>query len=207
MIKFSSQSASYIFLPIVMIVLTTSSASAFLQEDVNVKLRSADSGKIEDLGAKTTQSITGGVDLDLKLASPSLVSLDGRVPMILVPVQPGSSQVNLNPPLIKDLMAGPKQKEIGDSLTEIMMGITSIQKDIQKRDVENASFKLDQMRKKYPDVDFLDFIYGSILLLKGEKEEARKAVARALEAHPEYKDGQDFLKALGGAVRSEKGSK
>ena len=183
----------------------TAPAYAFLNEDVNVKLRPIAGGKLEILSDKSTRDVPGGVDTELTLKGPALVTLENRIPMVLIPVLPGTTDLALNPPAVKEVVAAPRQREVGDAISEIMMGITSIQKSVQRSDVDAASAKLDDLRKRFPEVRFLDFVSGSVLLLKGEKEAARKAVQRGLEAHPDYRDGQEFLKALGGG--GEKGSR
>ncbi|MGZ6441008.1 MAG: hypothetical protein ACXWRU_13195 [Pseudobdellovibrionaceae bacterium] len=151
-----------------------------------------------DLHQQTTTEIKGDMDLDLKITAPSLIKLEGRIPVLMIPIQQGSSEIKLNPPTFKEAAGETAQKEISFLLSEIMIVIQNVQKDIQKRNYDQALFKIDNLQKKYQNVAFLDFVRGSVLFLQGKKSEARKSVKKALEVHPNYQEAKDFLKALGG---------
>jgi tetratricopeptide (TPR) repeat protein len=188
-----------VFTTFILVFVIQSSAFGFLEEAAAVKLRANESGQIVDLQQQTTTPIKGDVPLDLKVSAPAMVKLDGRIPVILIPIQAGQSEIKLNPPSYKEAAGQTAQKEISYLVSEIMMGIQVVQKEIQKKNYDQAMARLDEMQKKYPNVPFFDFIRGSILFLQGKKSKARKAVTRALEAHPNYQEGKDFLKAIGGA--------
>ncbi|MFN9067940.1 MAG: hypothetical protein ACK5V3_11985, partial [Bdellovibrionales bacterium] len=120
--------------------------------------------------------------------------------VLMVPVALGTSEVTLNPPTVKEATASTGQKEISLVISEIYIGIHEIQKDIQKKSLERASIKIEDLIKKYPDVSFLHFTRGSVLFLQGKKNQARRAVMKALEGHPNFQEGKEFLKAIGGPV-------
>jgi hypothetical protein len=86
-------------------------------------------------------------------------------------------------------------------ISEIYIGIHEIQKDLQKNNVDRASQKIDGLIKKYPDISFLHFTQGSVYFLQGKKRLARAAVTKALQGHPNFQEGKDFLKAIGGPVK------
>jgi len=173
------------------------SAHAFMEEVVAVRLRTNENGQIVNLREQTTTEIKGDVDMDLKLTAPSMVKLEGRIPVLLVPVQIGSSEVKLNPPTFKEAAGETAQKEISMVVSEVVLVIQSVQKDIQKKNYDHALTKIDEIQKKYQNVAFLDFVRGSVLFLQGKKSLARKAVKKALEVHPNYQEAKDFLKTLG----------
>lgn len=172
-------------------------AFAFLEEVVAVRLRANENGQVVNLREQTTTDIKGDVDLELKLTAPSLVKLEGRIPVLLVPVQTGSSEVKLNPPTFREAAGETAQKEISMVVSEVVLVIQNVQKDIQKKNYDQALAKIDELQKKYQNVAFLDFVRGSVLFLQGKKSLARKAVKKALEVHPNYQEAKDFLKTLG----------
>lgn len=184
-------------LTILLSFLIIDSAHAFLEEVVAVRLRTNENGQIVNLKEQTSTDIKGDVDLDIKLNAPSMVKLDGRIPVLLVPVQIGSSEVKLNPPTFKEAAGETAQKEISFVVSEIMLVIQNVQKDIQRKNYDQALNKIEELQKKYQNVAFLDFVKGSVLFLQGKKNLARKAVKKALEVHPNYQEAKDFLKSLG----------
>jgi tetratricopeptide (TPR) repeat protein len=189
-------------LPILFIfasLLLGSSAIALLEEAVTIKLRTNENGYLLNLKLQTKKDIKGEVDTDVQLESPAILKLDGRIPVLLIPVQQGNAEVKLNPPTFREAAKETAQIEIGLIVSEIIEEIQVVQKDIQKKNYDKALFKIEELERKYPDVAFLDFIRGSVLFLEGKKSKARQALTRALEAHPNYQEGRDFLKAIGGA--------
>lgn len=176
---------------------THSTAFAFLEEVVAVRLRANENGQVVNLREQTSTDIKSDVDLELRVTAPSLVKLEGRIPVLLIPVQTGSSEVKLNPPTFKEAAGETAQKEISMVVSEVVLVIQSVQKDIQKKNYDQALVKIDEIQKKYQNVAFLDFVRGSVLFLQGKKGLARKAVKKALEVHPNYQEAKDFLKTLG----------
>lgn len=175
------------------------SAIALLEEAVTIKLRTNESGFILNLKSQTKKEIKGEVDTDVQIDSPAIIKLEGRIPVVLIPVQQGNAEVKLNPPTFREAAKETAQKEISLIVSEIIEEIHVVQKEMQKKNYDKALYKIEELEKKYPDVAFLDFIRGSVLFLEGKKSKARQALTRALEAHPNYQEGRDFLKAIGGA--------
>ena len=163
-------------------------------------LKTAERGTVVNLSNQSSQNLKSDAVNELTLDTPSLINLEGRVPVLMVPVTLGTSEVTLNPPTVKEATASTGQREISLVISEIYLGIHEIQKDIQKKSLERASIKIEDLIKKYPDVSFLHFTRGSVLFLQGKKKMARRAVMKALEGHPNFQEGKEFLKAIGGPV-------
>lgn len=168
--------------------------------EARVLLKSSEVGTVVSLADQSTQNLKSETVNEISIKAPSLVNLEGRVPVLMIPVNEGSSEVTLNPPTVKEATALAGQKEISIVISEIYMGINEIQKDIQKKNLDRASIKVDDLLKKYPGVSFLHFTKGSVLFLQGKKKLARRSVMKALEGHPNFQEGKDFLKAIGGPV-------
>jgi predicted Zn-dependent protease len=185
-------------------MLFASSAFAIFEEETNLQMRVNEHGQMTNLTTQEVIQIKGETDFELLLKAPHLINLNGRIPVLFVPVQPGLSQVKLNPPTFKEAVGDTAQIEIGKIVSNLMVGIQDIQTEIRRKNLDRAFEKLEQIEKQYPRVTYLEFIKGSIYLLQGNKSQARKAVERGLEAHPDYKEGQEFLKSLGGEVKGDK---
>jgi len=173
-------------------------ALAFQAGANTLHLRVPENGTIEDLSKQTKEPLARETDLTMQINSPRVVKIEGRIPVLVVPTDSGDSVIKLNPPFEKEVSSKASQKDISFSVSQIMVGIESIQKSIQKKNYESANSQLEDLEKKFPDVAFLGFVRGSLDLIQGQKSKARKAVLHALESHPDYKEGQEFLKALGG---------
>lgn len=169
-------------------------------DKVIIRLRPNESGHIADLSNQQKTNLKGNVETEIQMQYPMVVRLDGRIPMVLIPVLPGSTEIKINPPTYREAAGETSQKEISQIVSEVMIAIESIQKEIQKKNYDQAMFILEETQKKYQDVAFLNFVRGSILFLQGKKNKARKAVTKALQSHPNYKEGKEFLKALGGEL-------
>lgn len=174
--------------------------NSYAKTDSRVLIKPAENGTVVSLSDQSTQNIKSDAVNEVTLSTPTLINLEGRIPVLMVPASEGTSEVNLNPPTVKEATASTGQKEISLVISEIYLSIHEIQKDIQKKNLDRASIKIEDLIKKYPDVSFLHFTRGSILFLQGKKKLARRAVMKALEGHPNFQEGKDFLKAIGGPV-------
>lgn len=169
----------------------------FLSSETKVRLHSSDNATLIDLANQTKQEISGNNNTDIILSTPMQVDIKGHLPILLIPIKDGVTEVKLNPPSYKEAINTYGQKEMSNIVSEIFIDIQLIQKKIQTRDAAGAMSLITSLQNKYPNVAFLDFIRGSILFLQGQKSEARTAVKKALESHPDYEEGQKFLKSLG----------
>lgn len=175
--------------------------SAFANDSSGLKLKTTENGTFVSLQDQTTKSLTANQLTDLSLSSPALITLEGRIPVLMVPISAGSNNVELNPPTVKEATASAGQREMSQVISEIYIGIHEIQKDLQKNNVDRASQKIESLIKKYPEVSFLHFTQGSVYFLQGKKKLARASVTKALQGHPNFQEGKDFLKAIGGPAK------
>jgi len=177
------------------------SLTALANSNSGVKLKTTENGTFVSLQDQTSKSLTANQTTDLSLSSPAMITLEGRIPVLMVPINAGSNNVELNPPTVREATASAGQREMSQVISEIYIGIHEIQKDLQKNNVDRASQKIEGLIKKYPDVSFLHFTQGSVYFLQGKKRLARASVTKALQGHPNFQEGKDFLKAIGGPVK------
>lgn len=177
------------------------SYAAYASDNSGLKLKTSENGTFVSLQDQTSKSLIANQLTDLSLSSPAMITLEGRIPVLMVPINAGSNNVELNPPTIKEATASAGQREMSQVISEIYIGIHEVQKDLQKNNVDRASQRIESLIKKYPEVSFLHFTQGSVYFLQGKKKLARASVTKALQGHPNFQEGKDFLKAIGGPVK------
>lgn len=158
----------------------------------------SESGDMKIIGSDVNYQLTAEKPTDLSLESPALIQLNGRVPLLLVPVSAGKTEIRINPPTIADATGAQSQREISNLLSNLMIEIVEIQRKVQEKRFQQAYDQLVNLQKMYPKIAYLDFIKASVLYLQGKRSEARTAIESALKVHPNFKEGKEFLKQIGG---------
>lgn len=186
-----------IFLSALCITTLAIPAGAIFDHDFNVKLMTPESGEIIDLSSQAKTSIKASEPLNLELNEPKFVQVEGRIPVLLVPVKDGISELKIDPPSIKDATSHMMQGDLSVGVAEIVQGIEEVRSEIRNKNYDRAMTRLQSIQGKYPKVAFLEFVKASILFLQGRKSEARTAASIGLKSHPDFEEGQKFLKSLG----------
>jgi hypothetical protein len=132
----------------------------------------------------------------LNLSEPVQIVSSTRIPVLLVPVYHKNVELVIDSPPVKSLINQVNQTEVNVLLSSLMANVADIQNLIQKRRLNEAMERLQILRAKHPDVKYLDFIRASILLLKGNREEALKTATEALRFMPDYEEGKRFVRSL-----------
>lgn len=175
----------------------SSLAWSFIAPETSVRLRTNESTTVTEISTQIKQEITPNIDTDIVVTTPLQIDIKGHLPIVLIPVKEGITEVKINPPSYKEAIQSYGQKEMSLILSGLMIEVQAIQKLIQKRQLDKAMEKVGQLQTQYPELPFLNFIKGSILFLQGKKGEARDSVKKAMEDHPDYEEGKNFLKNLG----------
>ncbi|MFP5518872.1 MAG: hypothetical protein ACLGGX_03155 [Bdellovibrionia bacterium] len=198
------KSAFFIFKKFLLLTLFCFAPYA-VAEVAEVKLLVPMDGEITSLVSQERTPLTKDKENNIKINGPSILSLSGRMPVLLIPAKEKGSEVKLDPPTFKEAAAKNGQLEVSLIASEIMIAIQNIQRDIQKKKYDSAFIQVQELQTKYPNVGFLDFLRGSILFLQGKRGAAREAVNKALEMHPNFEQGKEFLKQIGGSVDDKAG--
>ena len=128
--------------------LLTSSNLCLSKTASRVMLKPSENGTALSLVDQATMSLKNGEVNEVNLKLPVLVNLESRIPVLLVPTSEGTSEVQLNPPTVRDATASAGQKEISLIVSEVYLGISEIQKDMQKKNLDRASAKVEELIKK-----------------------------------------------------------
>lgn len=180
------------------VVLLSQTATAAMQSTTKTAIVPSESGDLFIIGSTEKIEVQAEKSIEVSLDRPILAQLSGRVPMILVPVNAGKSELRLNPPTIADATGAQSQREMSNILSNLLIEINEVQRKVQEKRWQQAYDQLVNLQKKYPKIAYLDFIKASILYLQGKRSEARTAIESALKAHPNFQEGKDFLKQIGG---------
>ncbi len=127
------------------------------------------------------------------------VTSEGKVPVIILPVNDSTSRLDLNSPLIENQMMTATKNTIDLDLSKIMVEVIEIQKYLSQGRENLARTNLSRLMKERPDLEFLHFLSASVSLLSGDKKMAIEELERGLAIHPEYQDGKEMLKKLKGS--------
>lgn len=174
------------------------SARAFLDSTFQVKLQVPAAGEVFDPATQSKTPLRAQESVEIPLLEPKIIQLDGHIPMMLVPIKDGVSELKLNPPTIKEATAHLVQGEISLYVSEIVQGIEDVRTELRFKRYDNAMSRVRQLQAKYPKVAFLEFIKASVYFLQGRKADARTAASIGLKAHPDFEEGRKFIKSLGG---------
>lgn len=157
----------------------------------------------------TLMGFDGSVVTDIKAGEKKVVELEQPVwvqsksglPMIFFPLKSEEQEVKLDIPPIDNFLSRDKQFQIDHHLSSLLADFIRVQAMIRERKLDDAQSKLDAMMAVYVDVKFLNFLKASLLVLKGEKTQAIRAVKEGLAAHPDFEEGKSLLKNLTGGDR------
>lgn len=167
-------------------------------EKADLKVNIPIEGELQSLVTQEKQTIPKDSSAVITVNGPSVLRMTGRMPVMVVPIKSAGTEVKLDPPTFKEAAGTSGQLEVSLVVSEIMISVQNIQRDIQRKKYDSAYIQITELQTKYPGVAFLDFLRGSILFLQGKRSAAREAVNKALEVHPNFEQGKEFLRQIGG---------
>lgn len=160
-------------------------------------ITSTANGRLVGMRSNQSQVIEAGKSLQVSSDEPQMLEFSDRMPVLLVPFG-NSSEVKIDSPQVDATFNRRTQEEASKLLSPLMSDVVRLQSMIQKKQFKEAREKMTSLKTRYPEVPFLEFMWGSLLAVTGDRDGARKAIERGLAAHPDYEDGQVFLKRLKG---------
>lgn len=159
----------------------------------STRLSCKDTCSVQALTSQVRKTITPGQNLVIK--EPSLITSEGRVPVITIPAC-GASQITVDPPILKQVVAQDSSESLDRALSETIEKISIIQQYLRDQNIGAAQSALNALRQEYPKLTFLNFIEASIAVLKGNRKDAIRLAEAGLRSHPNYQEGQELLKNL-----------
>ncbi|MCX6125221.1 MAG: hypothetical protein NTV34_10830 [Proteobacteria bacterium] len=134
-----------------------------------------------------------GDTLEVK-SEPLLIESPGKVSVIVTPANSDSGTMKVSLQSVR-AWGGPElethlNQKTGEIVSDVLRGMTSIQRRLATRDTDAALQEVRDLRKKYPQVKYLGFVETSALVLLGQKKAAEAVLKEALAAFPDDQDGQ-----------------
>ena len=129
------------------------------------------------------------------LQNPIELESENTIPVILVPVS-NASEISVQSPKKKEVVQKLQEQEIGQLMSQIMSHLFDIQSQIKKRQFDQALHQLTLLEGQYPSLKILEFTRASIILLQGNREEAKHIAEEALREVPNYDEGKRFVESL-----------
>lgn len=173
-------------------LIVSSASSVFAKVDVKIEHQATayyinSEKKVELKGNK--------LQLDDEL-EPIWIFSKGRVPFLLVPMDSNTRDINIESPKYDKQSKQSTQVEVDSQLSEIMIQVLLIQKDLRKGRVQDAKNKLNPLMQGRPHLGFLNFLAASVSTLEGDKKAAIQYLEKGLKSHPDYQDGKNLLNRL-----------
>jgi hypothetical protein len=161
--------------------------------EITVKLEK--NGIVEKINSHERTEVDAKKPFTWEGKEPIAIFQDEMLPVIAVPID-YQGDINVKAIAVKEVLKAKIDELVDRSLSDVLTGITEIQKLSRKRHFKLAQDRYRALRIKYPGVKFLDFIGASLSLLLGDKNGARVLATQGLQTHPDYSDGRTFLKNL-----------
>lgn len=139
-----------------------------------------------------------GEKLELQSPDPLLIESPGRVPIILVGSLSRNSSINVKNPQLEIWADDLIQKKVDHDLSSILVKISEIERLISQKKISQAQAALAHLETQYPSVSYFGFIKSSLYFLLGNRTEAKRALQRALQKHPDHPEGIHLQKLLEG---------
>jgi hypothetical protein len=177
------------------IVLTSLGMSFFHFSSADVRVQVSEPSQAKVVGGQTS-TLTPGTFATIDLNHPVEITSESRVPIILVPVTNKNVEITIDAPKVQEVLKKVTDEEMNQKLSVVMGKLYDVQGEIQKHNLSQAMQKLQTLETEHPSLTFLEFTRASILLLQGNRDEARRVAELASKSLPEYEDGRGFVKKL-----------
>lgn len=174
-------------------LLTTTTVCA-----IDIELTSAAPAKIQAIGSQSTSVLEANKSASISLSEPLWVTSDGRVPVLLIPVDGRSANVSLDAPKADEALKSLADTQLNQIFGQIMSEIADVQSLMRNKQLPAARVKLQSLMAKHPGLTFLKFNLASLLLLEGERNQALQVAEEASKSLPDYLEGKEFINRLKG---------
>lgn len=179
---------SFIFLILSLCPLTLSAVEMKISSDAT----------IQNLATGEKHKYTAQDNFIYNDKQPLWVESTGKIPILLVPLKSESGVINIDSPNVSQVLKEEKDLKIDKELSEVILQLTEIHRIIAEKKFTVALQRVGELKLKYPEVKFLEFIEASVAFLVGDKQRAISSLEVGLKAHPDYVQGLELKKQLTG---------
>lgn len=176
-------------------LVTSLPASAYLS------IRFAHPVSLKRLDGSWEQSADGAIRLEKDtLKGPVLIQAEGKVPVILVPLDNESAELSVTLPDTSNWPNPQIQAALSQSLSQLMEQALEVQKRISTRNNTEAKTLVDQLLSANPRIAYLHFLAASVALTSGDKQAAINSLKTGLRIDPDNTKAKTMLRALEGTT-------
>lgn len=138
----------------------------------------------------------------LNITEPTMIESEGHVGVLVLPSSPASDyELKLKP--ISEWGGATYQEQLGNSLSILIAEINDVQLEIGKSDYSSALIKIEELKKKYPFVGYLNILESSCYLAKGDRSKAESLLKLGMSQISEQPNS-DELKRYINNIEGEK---
>ena len=153
--------------------------------------------EFKDLSAATTHTIHKNEKLELSGVGASWIQASGKVPLLVVSFRDiHVDDLPIHLPNVTEWLPAETGRELDRSLEVLMEQLFTVQSLLATQKPKLARELLDRVQIRFPRVTYLDFMRASCLTMEGDHTGALAALNRALQSHPNHKEGNRLLKVL-----------
>jgi len=181
-------SKSLLILPLLLICLFAKRAFATLE------LTMINKGETVNVESKERTAFSAGETIKVD-SGVVWIEQENHVPIIVYEAN-SNSKLNVQAPKIEEALYKQKQVQIDAEISEVLLKYSAIQRNIKTRRIDDAVKDITQLRTKFPNVAFLDFLEASVAVVKGDSEKAKSLLKRGLVSHPDFEEGKKLLQQL-----------
>lgn len=137
-------------------------------------------------------------NLELKDGGSVIILVNDSIPVLVHHSKNSNAKIEINPADLKKITDQFLAPQLNTALNEIAKAQVEIQGLIQKRNLNVALTKVNQLKEKYNGVALILFLEGTVHYLLNNKQLATSALEQGLVIDPNNSDAKSLLSKLKG---------
>lgn len=146
----------------------------------------------------STKAYEAGKSLEYSLNSPLLVEAEGKVSMLIYPVNTKDNFEVKLPDLDTKKISEVQRNEVNKTMDVLMPEIQQVQAVMLKKDYVNAISKIRDLKTQYPKIAYLSFVEGACYSILNRNSDAMRALEEGLQVNSENATAQELYRKISG---------
>ena len=129
--------------------------------------------------------------------NPIEISSEGKKSLMVLPLAANGqiAKIKLSNLSVDDLNENLKAA-YNKNLEQLLVGIVNVQKEMAKKNNQQAKAELDKMKKLFPDLALIKFMEANIFLIEGNRDQAKMLLEQGLLQFPDNSDAIKLYRQL-----------
>ena len=144
-----------------------------------------------------TQELKANQESQIENKGAFLIKSTGRVPVLVAPTPSSDETFYIDAPTVAEWPPKQVAEKISSDLNFLMAEFESIRLLLKERQADKALDVVRGIKRKFPQLSYVNFLEASALVLKGDRDLARKRLKSGLKDFPNHENAKQLLRALG----------